>query len=217
MISTRKLSLLPDTDEVRQRLQALAMLDAILCPEWEFRYYSFNSAWAPGEQMGSMRNGSGDDVFAHFGAAGCWIKGFVHDSPMTPYRDVPQRIWPGVYEAVPSDFANCLEEPAFRIQDVTFCIWRKVSDSSWHIGPIAFPAEHPDPDGSESLLSLLDGRAESYHDWAETYYDCDLSLEAVEHVYQRKPLTAEVVKQLNSEVSLDELAEDITEIGYPGP
>jgi hypothetical protein len=36
------------------------MLDAIVCPEWEHRYYSFNANWAADEVMGSMRDGSGD-------------------------------------------------------------------------------------------------------------------------------------------------------------
>src|SRR5438105_3956555 len=86
MISTRDLSLLPDVDGLRRTLQSMAMLDAILCPEWEFRYYSFNAAWDAGEQMGSMRNGSGDNFFAHFSPAGCWLKGFAHDYPLSPYR-----------------------------------------------------------------------------------------------------------------------------------
>lgn len=80
MISTRDLSLLPDVDGLRRTWQSMAMLDAILCPEWQFRYYSFNAAWAVGEQMGSMRDGSGDDLFAHFGPVGCWLKGFAHEA-----------------------------------------------------------------------------------------------------------------------------------------
>ena len=100
MISTRDLSLLPGVDDLRRTLQAMAMLDAILCPEWQFRYYSFNATWAPGEQMGSMRNGSGDDLFAHFSAIGCLLKGFAHEYPMTPYREDPPRVWPDVLDAV---------------------------------------------------------------------------------------------------------------------
>ncbi|HYI31771.1 MAG TPA: hypothetical protein VD863_28385 [Bradyrhizobium sp.] len=38
---------------------------------------------------------------------------------------------------------------------------------------------------------------------------------AVKHVYRHRPLTPKVVARLNSEVSLDELAADISEIGYP--
>jgi hypothetical protein len=83
MISTRDLSLLPDVDGLRRAFQSIAMLDAILCPERYLRYYSFEAGWAVGEQLGSMNNGSGDELFAHFGPSGCWIKGFAHEAPMT--------------------------------------------------------------------------------------------------------------------------------------
>ena len=53
--------LLPSIQEVRRIAQSLAMLDAILSPEWDDRYHSFNSAWGLNEEMASMRNGSGDD------------------------------------------------------------------------------------------------------------------------------------------------------------
>ena len=193
----------------------MAMLDAILCPKWEGRYYSFNASWAPGEQMGSMRNGSGDDLFAHFTPAGCWLKGFAHEYPMSPYCNNPKRVWPGVLDTVPEQFVACLREPAFRIEDITFCIWRRHSDSNWQVGPISFPADYPDPDGSEYLLLNLDGRPESYQEWASDYYECDMPLGAVQHVYQHRPLTLQVLAQLNQDLSLADLEADISEIGYP--
>jgi hypothetical protein len=183
MISTRDLSLLPDVDGLRRTWQSMAMLDAILCPEWQYRYYSFNATWGVGEQMGSMRDGSGDDLFAHFGPAGCWFKGFAHESPMTPYRTNPKRVWPGVLDAVPEEFADCLTEPAFVIEDTTFCIWRRHGDRSWHVGPVELPHGHPDPDGSESLLSALDDQPRTYQEWAAEYYEREVSLAEVEHVY----------------------------------
>ena len=64
MISTRDLKGMPDIEKLRRLLQSMAMLEAILLPEWEYRYYSFNARWAEGEQMGSMRDGSGNDFFA---------------------------------------------------------------------------------------------------------------------------------------------------------
>lgn len=216
MISTRDLSLLPDVDGLRRTLQAMAMLDAILCPEWQYRYYSFNSAWAQGEQMGSMRNGSGDDFFAHFSSAGCWLKGFAHEYPLSPYRDDgSKRVWPGILDAVPEEFAPCLREPAFSVENATFCIWRGHGDRAWQVGPVEFPPDHPDPDGSEFLLSPLDGLPETYRAWAEEYYERDVELAAVEHVYRHRPLTAELVARLNPEVSLDDVAADASEIGYP--
>jgi hypothetical protein len=52
MISTRDPSLLPDVDGLRLTLQSMAMLDAILSPEWQFRYYSFNAAWDADQDKG---------------------------------------------------------------------------------------------------------------------------------------------------------------------
>jgi hypothetical protein len=214
-ISTQDLRLLPDVDRLRALLQSLAMLDAILSPEWQYRYYSFSSRWSKGEQMGSMRDGCGDDFFALFNAAGCFFKGFAHEAPMTPYAHRPKRIWPGVLDNVPREFAACLKQPAFSIEDTTFCIWRRYSDRSWQHGAIAFPTG-ADPDGSESLLSVLDGKAETYKAWAEDYYERSVPLAAVRQVYAHKALTEKLVRRLNSDLTLEELAADIEEIGYPG-
>lgn len=215
MISTRDLSLLPDVDTLRKILQSMAMLDAILCRKWASRYYSFNSVWSANEQMGSMRDGSGDEFYALFNSAGCWIKGFAHECQMTPYRDQPPRLWPGVLEVVPNEFADCLQEPAFSIQNTTFCIYRRHSDPSWQIGPVQFPQGDSDAHGSQSLLSPLDGRPESYHSWAEDYYELELNLGAIASVYAHRPLTTEMVMQMNPEVSLQDLSSEINEIGYP--
>jgi hypothetical protein len=215
MISTRDMSLLPDVDGLRHTLQSMALLDAILCPDWAGRYYSFNCRWSPGAQLGSMRNGSGDDFFAHFSAAGCWLKGFAHEYPLSPYRDGSRRVWPGVLDEVPAEFAACLREPAFSVSDVTFCIWRRSSEETWQIGHIQFPAHHPDPDGSEFLLSILDGNPETYQAWAEDYFERDVALAAVQQIYRSAPLSGAIVRQLNPDISLAELATDIREVGYP--
>lgn len=74
-ISTQHLEALPDVAQLRALLQSLATLDATLSPEWVYRYYSFNAHWSPNDEMGSMRDGSGDEFFAVFNFAGCLING----------------------------------------------------------------------------------------------------------------------------------------------
>jgi hypothetical protein len=212
--STRDLSQLPDVQGLRLLLQAMATLDAILCPEWQYRYYSFNRKWADGEEMGSMRNGSGDDFFAHFSSAGCWLKGFAHESVMSPYALEPKGVWPGILDTVPVEFAACLREPAFSIGNVTFCIWRRNADANWSRGPVTFPPNVEDPDGSEFLLSDLDGRPETYQRYASEYFEKEVDIASVVHVYRHRPLTQEIVTSLNPELSLAELAGDLDEIGY---
>src|SRR5258708_31307927 len=131
MISTHNLSALPDITRLKLLTQSLALLDSILCPEWEYRYYSFNANWGSGEDLASMRNGRGDHFFCLFNQSGAILKGFAHEAPMSPFRVNPPQIWPGILESVPNQFTAFLSQPAFSIDETTFCIWRTVSDKAW--------------------------------------------------------------------------------------
>ncbi len=163
--------------------------------------------------MASMRNGSGDEYFILFNPSGAIIKGFVHESPMSPYASQSGIAWAGVLDRVPDEFKGFLSEPAFSIESTTFCIWRTYTDSSWQVGKIDYPLED-DPDGSEYLLSILDEQPSTYKKFAEYYYERQVVLSAVEHIYQHKALTSEIVAVLNSDASLDTLKSDVEEIGY---
>jgi hypothetical protein len=215
MISTRNLAAMPSVDRLMALLQSLATLDAIMSPDdWEARYYSFNCKWSRGAKMGSMRNGSGDEFFALFNRAGCFIKGFAHEYPMTPYRSKPPKLWPGMLDNVPTEFSSGLNEPAFSMTDVTFCVWCRYVDSYWSHGPIDFP-DVDDPDGSAFLLTLLDGAPESYCQFAEEYWESTLPMDCVTHIYNHLPLTVDVVKSLNADAELRDLKNELIEIGYP--
>ncbi len=68
----------PPPATLKRTTQSFATLDLIVSPEWEDRYYSFDSNWSPSEQMASMRDGCGDEWFLLFGSSG-WaaLKGLV--------------------------------------------------------------------------------------------------------------------------------------------
>lgn len=210
-LSTKNLKDLPDIPVLKRLVQSLAMLDAILSPEWEYRYYSFNQAWSDGEAMGSMRNGSGDHWFAIFCAAGAAIHGLAHEAPVFS----PGNPQPAIFDRLPAAFhANLLHEPAFTTQDSTFCIWRLRDDAGWSCGQVELPAGE-DPDGSAELLGVLAGRPEQYVDFARDYYECEVDVDDVAAIYRHEPLSAELVRRLNPAVDLASLADDIAEIGYP--
>lgn len=116
---------------------------------------------------------------------------------------------------VPTAFSRFLNEPAFDLKYTTFCVWQSAEDSSWQRGSIDYPPGD-DPDGSTYLMEILDGNPQTYLAFAKDYFEMDPALIAVEHVYQHRPLTQEIVTMLNPEVVLDELAEDLAEIGYSG-
>jgi hypothetical protein len=131
---------LPEISTVRDRSRAMAMLDAILSPDWESRFYSFDSRWSPTDKMASMRDGSGNDYSIVFTAAGAYARGFDHESPMSPYRVTPLAPWPGLLDVVPEVFRPQVEEPAFSEPDgtprATVCFWRERADTEWKSGSI---------------------------------------------------------------------------------
>jgi hypothetical protein len=79
MISTKDYTSLPDRKTLETICKAISVLDAILCQDWQYRYYSFNSKWATKERCLQMRNGQGDEMHVLFQEDGCAINGFAHE------------------------------------------------------------------------------------------------------------------------------------------
>lgn len=213
-ISTRNLSDLPGIPQLERITLSIAVLDAVMSPEWDYRYFSFDRSWAHGERMASARNGQGDEYFLVFGPAGAFMKGFDHESPMSPWQQKSRSVWPGVLDTVPAVFASQLTEPAFSMQNTTFCIWRTNEDISWQRGKVDFPPGD-DPDGSENLLWMLDGRPDTYAQFCADYYEQQVDLAIITSVYAHSPLTETMMKKLNPEATWQPIAAECEKMGYP--
>ncbi len=188
---------LPPPGELERICRGLATLDAILCPEWEHRYFSFNAAWAAGERMASMRNGEGDDWFFVFGDAGVFLKSFWHEHQ--------PRLDPAViYAGLPAALEPQLAEAAFSMAQVTFGGWH--DDGRWTLRGAVAPME----DG----LPILAGDPAAYQAYAASYFELDVALDDVAHVLAGLPLDDERCARLRPGCSLAELAADLAEIGY---
>ena len=145
---------------------------------------------------------------------GAIIKGFAHESEAWQRALEQGQPVLGALDGVPEDFKGFLGELAFSLEATTFCLWRRPSDPTWQTGVLeSFEGE--DPDGSAELLRLLDGEPETYRAWAEDYFETTVTRSAVDHIFAHRPLTEELVKILNPDLSLADLAEDIFEIAYP--
>lgn len=213
-ISTRNIQQLSSISDLKRSLQSLAVLDLIMSPEWEDRYYSFDSRWGEGKMMGSMRNGCGDSFNALFDSNGCFFKGFAHEYPLSSWREGNLEKWKIILDKVPSEFSNAVSEPAFDMESISFCFWRSNKDVSWHCDLIE-TNESEDPDGSEFLLECLNDDPSHYQKFAEEYYEEDIPLSPISHVCSHAPITQDIIELLNPEVKLGEIKDELLEIGYP--
>jgi len=205
-ITLRTLDALPAASRLRELCIANATLDAILWREWQFRYFSYNARRDAGEEMASLRNGSGSEHYAVFTDRGVFLKGFDPGSPLSK----GDTRW--VTERVPDDMRAFLAEPAFEMDHVSYCIWFPASCGRW---------QHGDPPVDSLLdvplgyLGLLTDDPLVYARWASEYYEQEVPVESVRWVQSMTPLDADVVASLDPELDLSELAADLEEIGFP--
>ncbi|HEX8513975.1 MAG TPA: hypothetical protein VF688_12830 [Allosphingosinicella sp.] len=206
-ISTLDLSRLPAPPELERLMQSLAMLEVLIEPDWDFRFYSFYAGWSDGAGMGWRRDRSRLELFALFADEGCFIKGY---DPEAAVADVDPGLF---YRQVPAEFADVAGEVAFTPEDVTFCLWRGPSDCAWQRA--AVPAYAGGRDGSEALLSPLDGDPASYPRFVEARFGGAADAATVAAVYAHRPLTPELAYALGGMADWDDLVREAREIGYP--
>lgn len=196
---------LPSPARLKSLMQSLAALDAIYSPEWEYRYYSFASKWGKGENMGSIRNGSGDTVFVLFNHYGALLKVFAHEyqsSDITPE---------GFYQGVPEDLSAGVKEPAFSPHNVTYCSWRANNDPNW----ICAVSEMNFEEDSFFLLQGLDGQTKTYHEFTANYYEIEANIEHIAAIYEHRPMTEKLARAMNAKIDYPKLVLDLNEINYP--
>lgn len=206
MANNKTLNNLPSIEKCKRIFQSLAILEAIIMPEWEYRYYSFNSKWDTNEMMASMRDGSGEHYFALFNEHGLIIKGFETNTNSGNLIHINQLS--EIFKNIPVEFESFLNEPAFVIDNTTFCVWNLNKKSGWN------SSKTYETNELYLLVCLLFG-AKGYKEWAEEYYEIALDLNLIEYIFKFEPLTPDIIKSLNKDVSIDDIYDDILEIGYP--
>jgi hypothetical protein len=205
MISTKNLQLLPDYNTLKSICKAIAVLDAIISPEWEYRYYSFNREWCEEEEICEMRNGEGDQMLILFCEEGCTINGFAHEYEQQDKEKLTKGLPPIFHDFIYGEPVNSI--------GTTFCLWTTQSNQ-WQLGELT-----ESDDNSDEMLSILDGRPETYIDWAKNYFEDAFKREsataAISKIYGGEALTKEMVLSIADLEDFDHLEADLKEIGYP--
>lgn len=215
-------TIMMNADILRTRLRILAALDIIFSEEEWLRVHHYENELQPGVAWGSINNGAGDHLHVLFTNSGTLIKGFDHESPLSPHAREDGEIYPGMYDEVPETLMAVLrdQEETLDLEDVTFCLWQEGKDLSWKVGnwiQLAMTEEDKADarGGAEFLLGYIEKNSEDYVDWAKGYYDLpDLPLEAVAEIYEEKPVTASLIKQLCPERDVAAALDELQQRGY---
>ncbi len=154
--------------------EAAAKADELVCPEEYLRCYEFHADWSDGVQMAKFKSGGGDDLIMIFIGNSAIIKGFDHESPVSPHAQDPYGLFPGIYEGGPSELLDALRDEALDFEDVTFCYWRTTNEGPWQKGPVEL---HGLDDGSDHLLSRIVTSFDEYDAYARDYFEGDYSPE----------------------------------------
>lgn len=191
-----KIGDLPSMIQIGRQAQRLALMDAIIMPDWESRYFSFNKKWSAvkGEMMASMRDGFGGEYFLHFSENG--VVGKVFD-------ELPLLDFKGFLNCIPDCFSDFKSEVAFQLSNASFYFWQ-AKGFEW----VAAPSNL---ENYPNLRFLVEG-VDYYHKWAEDYYERDINLRVLGEVFDCLNITQQQLAVLNSDLTIKDLAEDLQEI-----
>lgn len=215
MMKPLLLSLLPEPEHARRISQALAMLDAVLMPKWNFRFFSFEIQWNShkNESMASARDGSGNEQFAIFRKNQAIIKGYEHESTIGDYLEKNEDLYFKIIDQIPMNFFDFRNEKAFDMEHITYIMWFDLN-FRWEC-PDVHGSNLPLQEESPYFLRFLVSGPSFYHNWAQEYYGRNLPLETIVKVFNHEPLTSTMVYSLNDNINLQNLNDDIKKIGYP--
>jgi len=225
-LSTENLNLLPTPEELKQLCKSISALEAIISPEWEYRYYSYQKDWSETEEFCEMRNGEGDQMLILFGNDGTCINGFAHESKMNRReKSITEKLLgskiemnKGIVDELPEVYHEFIFGEPVKSIGTTFCIWT-TTENTWTTGQIELPNDDY-KDGSSDLLHVLDGKALTYKKWAEDYYEeefenRELKLELINKIYAGTIISRAIVLAINPEFEdFEKLESDLNDIGY---
>lgn len=182
--------------ELKNKLKHLALLDAIIEPEWEYRYYSFNSKWADGEEMSSLRDSCGGEWFILFFDDKIGFKCTSPEDGLAPN-------FVELKDSLPKEYSGFISEPAFSM-DSGSCIWY-LDENEWVKLGININ-DLPDPDSIQNMT------ANGYCQFAEEIYEQELDSDIIESIFNGN-FTLDMATKINPKVNLDNLKSELIEIG----
>jgi len=205
MPSTKDLTNFPDPRTLESAWKSCAILDIIFCEEAAYRTFDYQAAWSEKARVGRYDNGGGDHMIVFFTGTSAILKGFAHESPVSPHAREEYEVWPGMYDKVPGALFEFLEDDSVEHEEVTFCVW--YASGSWKTGKVVFPGG--EDDGSSFLLEAIHVTPDDHAEWARYNYECVIDMPTVRAVYDGEPITADMIALLNPQRNVIQALEEI--------
>ena len=175
-------------------MRSVAMLDAIVEPDWEGRYYSFDAHWGAGEQLAQVRDGQGDWLAVLFVGDGAVMCGCCVRQPRPPASKL--------FRGLPKRYRWARAPDGFVAEEVNFCQWY---DHGWKRGA----------ETRSELSELICLNPDAYEKWGREYYEREFDREGLKAVFAQVPLTTALIQTLNPATTLNAARRAAKEIAYP--
>ena len=155
--------------QLKENMRRMAAIDIVLSEEENLRSFFYKCNWEDQVDMAWYENGGGDDIYIAFKGDEAIMKGFDHESEVSPHAQEEFKIGEGIYDQTPNHLLDLIRNEAIEFEDVTFCYWKTAKDSTWQHGNIQ-RADDVD-DGSSWLLDSLHTSVESHSEWILDYHE----------------------------------------------
>lgn len=202
---------------MKELLKKQAILDIMIIPEQEawrrlVRYHRDTDKQC---DVFKLDNGSGDHLYAIFSAQGAILKGFDHESCLSPYQNEEDQPVQGIYDQVPPQLLALLDGTTEK-DEATFCLWQLSGHTGWQRSQIILPdacwqaeEQRPDDGGQALLLSYIFANAEEWYQWASIYYELsEEAWDAAELLYENSEITSSMVSDLNPDRDYDTILDE---------
>lgn len=188
----------PNPSILLKRLTTYSIMDAIMNTdaEYDVSVYHCNTDWNNGVALFTVDDGGGDVFHILFSENSCIVKGFGHESDLSPYNQHNNDDYPiyRFYENAPAEFLELLGDESLEHDAVTFCAWHTAAKNAWQSPNISVPDNLSD--GSADFLEYVSGLDE-YLSWFKEYYETEVNAELVDVIYGGAPVTEIIIGQIN--------------------
>lgn len=202
---------------MKELLKKQAILDIIITPEhdaWR-RLVSYEYDKTKRCDRFHISNDSGDHLYVLMSPDGAIIKGFDHESCLSPYQNDEEPTVESIYANVPAELLALLDEETEK-NDVTFCIWQKPGEVHWHQNSIELPdycfdsdRTQPEDGGQAFLMSYIFAGADEWYEWASIYYELrEEAWDAAARLYETGEITRSMMEDLNPERDYDTIIDE---------